>query len=132
MRRLARFGVSLDSALLRRFDALIQKKRYTSRSEALRDLIRERLVEEEWRAGPEEAVAVVSIVYDHHQLDLPRRLTDLQHDQHDIVLSTLHVHLHRRGCLEVLVLRGPGRKVKSVCHSSATPPWLAASSKTIG
>lgn len=114
MGRLARFGVSLDSGLLKRFDALIQGKGYTNRSEALRDLIRDRLVEEEWRAGPEEAVGVVSLVYDHHQLDLPKRLMDMQHDNHDVVLSTLHVHLRRHGCLEVLILRGPGRKVKAL------------------
>ena len=114
MGQLARFGVSLDSDLLRRFDALIEGKGYANRSEALRDLIRDQLVAEEWRAGPEEAVAVVSLVYDHHQLDLPKRLTDMQHDHHDIVLSTLHVHLHRHGCLEVLVLRGRGRKVKTL------------------
>ncbi len=114
MGQLARFGVSLDAGLLKRFDRLIKGKGYTNRSEALRDLIRDRLVAEEWEAGPEEAVAIVSLVYDHHELDLPRRLTDMQHDHHDVVLSTLHVHLDRHACLEVLVLRGPGRKVKAL------------------
>jgi len=119
MGQLARFGVSLDSRLLKRFDALIQQKGYTNRSEALRDIIRDQIVADEWRAGPEEAVAVVSLVYDHHQLDLPNRLTDMQHDHHSMVLSTLHVHLHRHSCLEVLVLRGPGRKVKKLADSLA-------------
>ena len=116
MGRLARFGVSLDSGLLKKFDAVIRNKGYANRSEALRDLIRDRLVEEEWRAGPEDAVGIVSLVYDHHELDLPKRLTDMQHDHHEVVLSTLHVHLHRRGCLEILVLRGPGRKVKALAE----------------
>jgi CopG family nickel-responsive transcriptional regulator len=120
MGQLARFGVSLDAGLLKRFDALIRRKGYTNRSEALRDLIRDRLVTEEWRAGPEEAVAIVSLVYDHHELDLPRRLTDMQHDHHDVVLSTLHVHLHHHACLEVLVLRGPGRKVKALGEALAS------------
>ena len=114
MGRLARFGVSLDSGLLKQFDSLIKGKGYTNRSEAIRDLIRDRLVEDEWRSGPEEAVGVVSLVYDHHQLDLPKRLTSMQHEHHDIVLSTLHVHLQRHSCLEVLILRGPGRKVKAL------------------
>jgi CopG family nickel-responsive transcriptional regulator len=114
MGQLARFGVSLDSRLLKKYDDLIQEKGYTNRSEALRDLIRDQLVAEEWRVGPEEAVAIVSLVYDHHQLELPKRLTDMQHDHHDIVLSTLHVHLGRHSCLEVLVLRGPGRNVKTL------------------
>ncbi len=120
MAQLARFGVSLDSGLLKRYDALIQEKGYTNRSEALRDLIRDQLVAEEWRAGPEEAVAVVSLVYDHHQLDLPKRLMDMQHDQHDMVLSTLHVHLDPHGCLEVLILRGPGRKVRTLADKLAS------------
>ena len=114
MGQLVRFGVSLDSGLLKRFDALTKGKGYTNRSEALRDLIRDQLVAEEWRAGQKEAVAVVSLVYDHHQLDLPRRLTDAQHDHHGSVISTLHVHLDQHNCLEVLILRGPGRKIKSI------------------
>ena len=114
MGRLARFGVSLDSDLLRKFDALIQNKGYTNRSEALRDLIRDQLVAEEWRAGPELAVAVVSLVYDHHQLDLPKRLTEAQHDHHGLITSSLHVHLDQHSCLEVLILRGPGRKIRAL------------------
>ena len=114
MERLARFGVSLESGLLRRFDALIRDKGYTNRSEALRDLIREQLVAEEWRADPELAVAIVSLVYDHHQLDLPKRLTEAQHDHHALITAGLHVHLDQHSCLEVLILRGPGRKIRAL------------------
>lgn len=114
MGQLTRFGVSLDSGLLKGFDALIQKRGYTNRSEALRDLIRDQLVTEEWRGGPQEAVAIVSLVYDHHQLDLPKRLTDAQHDHHGLINSSLHVHLDQHSCLEVLVLRGPGRKIRAL------------------
>ena len=112
MPRLVRFGVSLDAGLLGEFDAHIKDRGYTNRSEALRDLIRERLVAEEWRAGPEEAAGVVSLVYDHHQLDLPKRLTDMQHDHHDMILSTLHVHLDHHNCLEVIILKGRGTDAK--------------------
>jgi len=110
--RVTRFGVSLDSELLGRFDELIRGKGYTNRSEALRDLIRDALVAEHWRAGPKEGVAVVCLVYDHGELELPKRLTSTQHDHHGLVVSSLHVHLDARNCLEVLVLRGPGREVK--------------------
>jgi len=114
MGRLTRFGISLDSDLLERFDALMGRRGYTNRSEALRDLIRDELVAEEWRAGEEEAVAVVSLVYDHDQLDLPGRLTDAQHDHHGLVNSSLHVHLDRRSCLEVLVLRGQAKRIRAL------------------
>lgn len=114
MGRLTRFGISLDSDLLERFDALMGRRGYTNRSEALRDLIRDELVVEEWRAGEEEAVAVVSLVYDHDQLDLPGRLTDAQHDHHGLVNSSLHVHLDRRSCLEVLVLRGQAKRIRAL------------------
>jgi len=90
------------------------RRGYTNRSEALRDLIRDELVAEEWRAGEEEAVAVVSLVYDHDQLDLPGRLTDAQHDHHGLVNSSLHVHLDRRSCLEVLVLRGQAKRIRAL------------------
>lgn len=114
MSTITRFGVSLDSDLLEEFDGLIAGRGYTNRSEALRDLIRNELVAEKWKAGSEQAVAVVSIVYDHHELDLPKKLTDIQHESHDLVVSTLHVHLSHHSCLEVLVLRGRGNKIKSL------------------
>ena len=118
MGQLVRFGVSLDSGLLGRFDALIRKKGYTNRSEALRDLIRDQLVAEEWRSGPKEAVAIVSLVYDHDQLELPKRLRtrliNAQHACYGLITSSLHVHLDLRSCLEVLILRGPGREIRSL------------------
>ena len=120
MANLARFGISLDSDLLEQFDKLIGKKGYTNRSEALRDLIRDQLVAEEWRTGNEEAVAVVTLVYDHHQLDLPKRLTDAQHDHHGLVNSSLHVHLDRHSCLEVLILRGRAAKIKALGEKLAS------------
>ena len=114
MGALARFGASLDSELLERFDGHIRRHGYTNRSEALRDLIREKLAEEDWRAGPREAVAVVSLVYDHHALDLPVKLTDIQHEHRAEVVSTLHVHLDEHNCLEVLVLRGRAARIRAI------------------
>ena len=108
MSDLIRFGVSLDRQLLERFDAYLAEKGYENRSEAIRDLIRDILVGQEW-ASPdrdEERLAVVSIVYDHHESDLPSKLTELQHERHGVVHSALHIHLDRHNCLEILVLRG--------------------------
>lgn len=98
--------------MLARFDRFIRKKGYANRSEAIRDLIRDALIEEDWRAGPAEGVAVVSLVYDHEELELPSRLVEMQHQHHDVVVSSLHVHLGPKNCLEVLVLRGPGEEVR--------------------
>jgi len=117
MGSLTRFGVSLDSNLLEKFDALISARGYTNRSEALRDMIRDQLIKEDWKAGSKEAVAAVSLVYDHHELELPKRLTDLQHEHHGLVVSALHVHLTHHHCLEILVLRGRGDRIKKLGHS---------------
>jgi len=108
MSNLIRFGVSLDRDLLKRFDDYLSEKGYENRSEAIRDLIRDTLVSREWEtADPtEERMAVVSIVYDHHESDLPSKLTELQHERHGVVHSALHIHLDRHNCLEILVLRG--------------------------
>jgi CopG family nickel-responsive transcriptional regulator len=113
MTKLVRFGVSLDRTLLAEFDGLIDRKGYATRSEALRDLIRANLVEEEWNNG-RETVATVTIVYDHHVRDLTETLTDLQHRSQHLIVSSLHVHLDHDHCLEVLVLRGKGREITRV------------------
>jgi CopG family transcriptional regulator, nickel-responsive regulator len=118
--QLTRFGVSLSEKLLEEFDRLIDEKGYTNRSEAIRDLIREKLVEEEWQADAAEVAGTVSLVYDHHKLDLPKRLTDIQHDHHDLVLSTLHVHLDHHNCLEVLLLKGPANEVRGLGEKLAS------------
>jgi CopG family nickel-responsive transcriptional regulator len=101
-----RFGVSVDERLLDRFDALIAERGYVNRSEAMRDLMRAALVQEQWKSGEGEAVGTVTLVYDHHASDLSDRLTAQQHSHHKEIVSTLHVHLDHDHCLEVLVLRG--------------------------
>jgi CopG family transcriptional regulator, nickel-responsive regulator len=110
MSKLVRFGVAVEDDLLRRFDQVIGAKGYATRSEALRDLMRERLVEEEWRTD-EETVGVVTLVYDHSVRELQERLTELQHGLAGQVISTLHVHLDARHCLEVILVRGTGRRL---------------------
>ena len=104
-----RFGVSLDSDLLERFDRVCEEKSYQTRSEAIRDLIRNLLVQREWDEEEGEMAGTLSLVYDHHHSGLAQKLTEIQHDHHDIILSTLHVHLDHDNCLEVLVLKGTRR-----------------------
>jgi CopG family nickel-responsive transcriptional regulator len=109
-----RFGISTDARLLEKFDALIAEKGYVNRSEAVRDLIRNALVEEQWNVGEEEAVGTVTLVYDHHFSDLGDKLTEHQHTHHEEIVSTLHIHLDAHNCLEVVVLRGKASEVKKL------------------
>jgi CopG family nickel-responsive transcriptional regulator len=113
MKKLVRFGVSLDHHLLDDFDRHISRKKYTNRSEALRDLIRDNLVGLEWDEN-KETVGTITIVYDHHVHDLTDKLTHIQHRYHRNILSSLHVHLDHDHCLEVLVVRGKGGEIKKV------------------
>lgn len=105
MSGVTRFGVSIDDSLLERFDKQISKKGYTNRSEAIRDLIRDNLVIEEW-ASDQETVGTITIVYDHHTRDLGSNLTHLQHSFEGEIKSVLHIHLDHFNCLEVLVVKG--------------------------
>jgi CopG family nickel-responsive transcriptional regulator len=110
-----RITMSIDESLAREFDALIARRGYTSRSEAMRDLLR-REVERERGAGDEKThcVANLSYVYNHHQRDLAERLTEAQHAQHDLVVAATHVHLDHENCLETLMLKGPTAAVRGL------------------
>lgn len=114
MGKLTRFGVSLDEELLEPFDALCAVKGYSNRSEAIRDLIRKALVAEEWQQADGQGAGTLTLVYDHHKNDLARRLTQMQHDEHDIIIATLHVHLDYHNCLEVLILKGEAARVRAL------------------
>ena len=113
MEGLTRVSISLESALLDAFDdTIVEAKGYATRSEAIRDLIRDRLVRAEQEQTSGEGVAVVTLVYDHHARELAARLIDKQHHHHDLVVSSLHVHLGARHCLEVSILRGAVHDVR--------------------
>jgi CopG family nickel-responsive transcriptional regulator len=109
-----RFGVSIENKLMKKFDDLIERKGYAARSEALRDLIRDRLVEEEWESGDQETVGTITLVYDHHTRELDHALTDLQHRSFHQIVSALHVHLDAHNCLEVLVVKGKSRDIRRI------------------
>ncbi len=112
MAELVRFGISIDDRLLRRFDDLIDRKGYVNRSEAVRDLIRNALVEDEWTREDEEIVGTVTLVYDHHTRDLADKLTEQQHTHHGSIVSALHVHLDEHNCLEVVVVKGRAGEIR--------------------
>jgi CopG family nickel-responsive transcriptional regulator len=112
MHELSRISISLENALLEAFDRSIEARGYGNRSEAIRDLIRDQLIKEEAERATGEQVAVVTLVYDHHARELAARLIDKQHHHHELVVSSLHVHLGERHCLEVSVLRGPAAQVR--------------------
>ena len=109
-----RFGVSLDEELLKRFDRLIAGKGYPNRSEAIRDLIRDRLVSDQWEAGTEEVAGTITLVYSHDTRELTDTLTDIQHHHYAAVISTMHIHLDVHNCLEVMVVKGKGREIKKI------------------
>ncbi len=111
-----RFGVSLDSDLLERFDALCEERSYQTRSEAIRDLIRNTLVQQEWEDSGKDVAATLTLIYDHHKSDLAQRITNAQHDVHHLIITTLHVHLDHHNCMEVLVLKGPGADVRELAQ----------------
>jgi CopG family transcriptional regulator, nickel-responsive regulator len=111
-----RFGVSMDKTLLARFDRLCKRRKYKNRSEALRDLARDALVREEWEGG-EEIVGTITLVYDHHTRELSDRLTNVQHDHCEAILSSLHVHLDHDNCLEVIALRGKASLVQQIADT---------------
>lgn len=114
MAELVRFGVSMGPELLDRFDGLLRRKGYANRSEAIRDLVRNSLVEEVAEESTAEVAGTVTLIYNHHVSGLSDLLNDLQHDFHEAIVSTLHVHLDAHNCLEVLVLKGTAGAVKQI------------------
>lgn len=109
-----RVGISLNSLLLKSFDILIAKKGYANRSEALRDLIRDSLVRDEWESGDKETVGTITIVYSHHTRELSDTLTDLQHHFYSSIISSMHVHLDEHNCLEVIAVKGKAMDIKKI------------------
>ena len=112
-----RYTVSIPSSLMDAFDELVQRRHYTNRSEALRDLMRGALVDDRWGEDDAEVMGTVTVVYDHHQRELSQRLTSLQHNAHDMVICTTHVHLDHHHCLEVIVLRGRARRISEMAEA---------------
>ncbi len=112
-----RVGVSFEGKLLKKFDALIKKKGYTNRSEAIRDLVRKSLIESEIEEGAGDVIGTLTIIYDHDVGDITNRLLHLQHHHHTEISSTTHLHLDKHLCLEVIIVRGNSRNVKRLADN---------------
>jgi CopG family nickel-responsive transcriptional regulator len=117
MADLCRIGVAINDGLLKKFDQLIEKRGYTNRSEAFRDLIRSELVQEVWETSEAVVFGTVTLVYDHHVRLLTEKLTELQHKFHSSILSSMHVHLDHDNCLEVILVKGKAPVVQKLANS---------------
>jgi len=106
MENVIRFGVSIEPDLLKQFDTYLKKKGYTTRSEAVRDLIRKELITTLSKTTNQEVVGTLTMIYNHHTGDLNNKLLDTQHDHHHEILTSTHIHIDHDNCLEVLVLKG--------------------------
>jgi CopG family nickel-responsive transcriptional regulator len=109
-----RFSMSLPASLAKQLDRMCREKGYDNRSLALADMIRNQLVEHQQQVGEAEIAGTITLVYDHHRHGLQEELTDMQHDHHEWIVSTLHVHLDHHNCLEVLVVRGPAARIRNM------------------
>ena len=114
--RLTRFSVSIETDLLDGFLKMAKKHGYGNRSEAVRDLIRESLVRDEW-AGKDEIVGTITIVYDHHKRELSKRLVKIQHEHHDAVLAATHIHLDHDNCMEMIAVKGTASRVQQLADA---------------
>jgi CopG family transcriptional regulator, nickel-responsive regulator len=115
--KVERFGVSAPPELLARFDQRIAEAGYTNRSEAIRDIIRDYLVQREWREPEGEVIGTITLVYDHHVSRVEGRLTDVQHDYHDITRCASHVHIDADNCVEVIVVQGPAARLRELADT---------------
>jgi CopG family nickel-responsive transcriptional regulator len=120
MSKIERIGVSVDSNLLGQFDRQIEQKGYANRSQAIQDLIREHLAEEQIKNPASEAVAGIFLVYDHHTTGLNRKLNEMQHNQFLHVIASTHIHLDHHNCLEVIILKGKCGQIKKLADSLAS------------
>lgn len=109
-----RFTVSIPDDLLNKLDIFARRKGYSNRSEAIRDLVRDRYVDEEWQGKSKEVVGTVTLVYNHEYRELSDKLTEFQHAHVHNIVSAMHVHLDEHNCLEVLVIRGKGSVIQEI------------------
>lgn len=120
-----RITITLDDSLTDAFEGYMVKRGYTNRSEAIRDLIRERLHHDQLTTRPEgQCVATLSYVYNHHERELATRLTTAHHEHHDLTVSTMHVHLSHDYCLETVILRGPAQRVQMFADAVIAQPGV--------
>ncbi|RHW32460.1 nickel-responsive transcriptional regulator NikR [Neobacillus notoginsengisoli] len=113
---LKRFGISMEGHLLRQFDHLVKQRGYENRSEAIRDLVRDALIQHSWEKDNQIVAGSILLFYDHHKRNLVEELTKAQHDMHDIIMSTTHFHLDHTNCLELIIVKGKAKDIQLLSH----------------
>ncbi len=131
MGALTRTALAIDTDLLARFEKWMAEHGYTNRSEAVRDLIRSALIEQEWSRPQARVIATLSIVYDHERRDLAQHLTRLQHSEHRAILCSQHVHLDAHTCLEVIILQGRAAQLRRTCDAIIATAGVKAGKLTL-
>ncbi len=111
---IVRFSVSVEDDLLEKFDRFCEEEQFATRSEAVRQLIRDKLTRRAWQSDKSHVAGTLTLVYDHHRPQLRDRLIQLQHDNTDLVISTVHAHLDHDLCLEVILLHGPAGRLQAI------------------
>lgn len=115
MSKLARISISVDEDLLGQFDAYVEARNYPTRSEAMKNIMRDALIQDEWTKG-EFVAGNISLVYDHHKSGVVQKLLDSQHDFCNEIVCSQHVHLDHFNCMEIIVLRGSSARIKEILH----------------
>lgn len=131
MGELTRTALAIDKDLLEKFDAWMTSHGYKNRSEALRDLIRSALVEQQWANPKASMVAVLSVVFDHAARDLAQEVTEIQHRDHHCILCSQHVHLDHHNCLEVILMRGKARQLRRMSDAIISTRGVKAGKLTL-
>jgi CopG family nickel-responsive transcriptional regulator len=131
MTTLVRFSTSIERPLYRSMEKLLRKSGYSNRSEFVRDIIRERLVQEEWKLN-EDAVGTITIIFDHHKRQLSERLLDLQHDHHRDILASTHVHLDHDRCVETILVKGRAQKIEELANMLRKEKGVLHASLSLG
>ena len=118
MGELVRFGISIDQELSEKFDRYVSDRRYATRSEAIRDLIRDALIQQKIELSADaEALGSLTLIYDHHARNLTREMNALQHDFHELILSVMHLHVSHDDCMEIIALRGKTSDIEKLSHA---------------
>lgn len=131
MSELKRTTLAIEDDLLERFDAWMAARGYTNRSEAVRDLMRAALIEEEWTKPKAVVVAALTVIYDHGEHSLAQAMTQLQHEDHHAVLCSQHVHLDHHRCLEAILLRGTTEQLRRLADAIIATRGVRAGKLTI-
>jgi CopG family nickel-responsive transcriptional regulator len=111
--KLTRFSITIPEELLEYLDSKVVNKGYSSRSEFIRDMIREKIIEDKW-SGEEEVIGVLTVIYDHHHRELTQKMIDIQHSRYINVMCTTHVHLDHHNCLETIIIRGKPSEIENI------------------